>query len=381
MVIHKLKVILLHSTKCGGMSIRSSVLDHVGKSNVKLHKGDQKHLPLRSILKKEEISDIENWVVIILARNPFDRAVSEVRYQLKTQNLKNDLNYTTVSKAIESGAWLRNKWNWHGCSLAKMYRGSQEAKVVHIVRLEDIEEDWARVSRDVFGVELPLKHENRSKATLPQDLSQEAIERILSRWGRDFELFGYSDDPRVANRGFGSYGLDKVFKEVGGKIKGPRPNNFPESLVYDIIRSRRGYKVDDGLFMGTISDNIDLVSNWSPRWIVSVLDTIADVSDDDATAISALVFSSMLAVEKCQRAGFPVNGPLKLPCFDASGKGDFLKWLIERLARRLPDPNTRELGASLIQKLAAIGGTGFNLYEKRTKSYPLGRLLKRLKKI
>ena len=120
-----------------------------------------------------------------IARNPFDRVLSEYRYRAQKRHLE-------FEEFVEQLA--RPEGDRHMIPAADYVLDRSGAMIVDKgIRFESLSRDFAALSREVFGAESELPHVNRAEAHVPADaLSPQAKSVIYRRYERDFDLFRYS---------------------------------------------------------------------------------------------------------------------------------------------------------------------------------------------
>lgn len=206
MICPKNKIAFIHIPKCAGSSV-SSVLftleGYVGTRNLfKMDeaqleryfvgtKDDNQHATQQEIEEKIEETggNPSEWRFFTVVRDPFERAKSEVKYQLATQkSLKGAENYTSLSKAIVSGAVWQNAWKNHGRNSSSFLNGKQK---VEVLKLESIDRDFKNLLERWLNKEIALPVLNKSKEGMKGELSENARLAIIQAWGSDFEMFGY----------------------------------------------------------------------------------------------------------------------------------------------------------------------------------------------
>jgi hypothetical protein len=72
---HKHKFILLHAGKCAGTSIRNSLDNIIDEQKIKMPKNHPNLSECQEIISKTNRSP-EEYIVVGMVRNPFDRMVS-----------------------------------------------------------------------------------------------------------------------------------------------------------------------------------------------------------------------------------------------------------------------------------------------------------------
>jgi hypothetical protein len=119
-----------------------------------------------------------------IARNPFDRVLSEYRYRAQKHplELQEFLDFLT-----------RPRHDRHIIPAASyVLDGSGKLMVDRVIRFESISHDFSMLSKAIFGAEIDLPHVNRTSfqgAVRP--LSEDEKTLIYRHYECDFDLFRY----------------------------------------------------------------------------------------------------------------------------------------------------------------------------------------------
>src|SRR5437016_1472353 len=117
-------------------------------------------------------------------RNPYDRMFSEYRYRAHKRK-------TTFEEFIAAVTNARS--DRHLVPQTKfLYDGMRNLIVDQIIRFENLEAEFAEISKRLFGRAVPLPHANKSIAAAAPPLTEELRRSIYKRYECDFDFFQYS---------------------------------------------------------------------------------------------------------------------------------------------------------------------------------------------
>jgi hypothetical protein len=188
--------IFLHPSKTGGTSLEVALMkralglpaeDKLDNKAVRLFdiwdRRSKQHWPLDKILKVYPF--LVRWKKFATIRHPYDRVISEFKYQIRgNRNYNVPGSYwdaCDINGALTSGALWKAAWAWHGMPQVKYLSDD-----VEIIRYENFRKDVERVT----GLK-ELPHLMKSPDGLSFELSDEAKDCIQSRFSDDFETLGY----------------------------------------------------------------------------------------------------------------------------------------------------------------------------------------------
>ena len=194
MICHNRKILYLHPSKTAGTSIEFELLRGEGLEPTNLSgaqkqvwsiwTGDSRqHWPYWNML--DNFPFLREWDSVCSIRHPYERAVSEFRYQLivNKKTRKSEAHKARdVNSAIKNGSIWKFAWAWHGQPQIN-YIGPH----TKIIRFETLHEDVERV----FGFRL-TSHRLPTPDLIIPELNNESKELIQQKWPNDFEPLGYT---------------------------------------------------------------------------------------------------------------------------------------------------------------------------------------------
>ena len=134
--------------------------------------------------------DVKLFAVV---RNPYTKIVSAYKYNRGKHSSKKDLN-DWIEKYVGSYHIGNNKHFNSNHILEQNAFTHGKRKVDHILRFENLDEDFSRLMKQYDIKNLDLLHYNKSKSNINvsiHDLNQKSIELINKVYKKDFELFNY----------------------------------------------------------------------------------------------------------------------------------------------------------------------------------------------
>ena len=197
MIAHSFLLLYLHPSKTGGTSIESGLLEHelgevVEWSDVQFYRSHMygvwetdgmTHWDYAKLVG--EFPFLSDWDSFMTTRNPYDRIISEWRYQQdgnRTDTTKFH-TYDDINGAIKSGAMQETQYKFHWWPQHN-YVGPN----TRIVPIEDINETW-----EEMGFK-PLTPLNISTKKSNYVLDDDSVEIIYKRFEQDFKDFGYDPE-------------------------------------------------------------------------------------------------------------------------------------------------------------------------------------------
>ena len=177
----------IHITKCAGTSIEKAGHQN-GLLWGKFHKEyGFWHKTLLNVNK--EIINKYDWFMVV--RNPYDRILSE--YYCKWGGIgKTQIIHTK----IEMNKYLIDKINKRDISgkhYTEQYRYLYPNKKIHILKFENLDEDFNNLMNLYNIKNIILKNDNKSsdKTFSINDFSKELIVLINNVYKKDFKIFNY----------------------------------------------------------------------------------------------------------------------------------------------------------------------------------------------
>ncbi len=176
------KVILLHTTKTGGTSIRR---------NFKLKDFGRKHSPVSQIeeMEKRTIDDFikDGFKVVLTVRNPYERIISMYNHFGKNR-------FKTIDEFIESlkkDSPKKSKNRRRNLLAPQSEYFHKEAFIIKHENYDKLVKEFFE-SED-YGVEVngPIRNVNKSRVIFNGELSKEQKEKVYSFYKEDFLKFKY----------------------------------------------------------------------------------------------------------------------------------------------------------------------------------------------
>lgn len=206
-----LPFIFIHIPKCAGTSIELALMrtclgvqnwKELGPHRAAVHclpQSGRQHNKLRWFSKHG--FPIERYFKFALVRNPWHRAISQIRYLKKntgTQLFKGDTLKQNVEILCNTTRWI---WGQDlGAQQCDYLRGANgDLEMDFIGRFESLHQDFNTICVRL-GIQTPeLPHIFRSEVAnrYANDLDRESIELIRRKYADDVRLFGYDYD--IAN--------------------------------------------------------------------------------------------------------------------------------------------------------------------------------------
>ena len=195
MLAHSKQILYLHPSKTGGTSVENCLLNH--ELNTKdpdslsrdqfifyglCYHRDMMHWNYHRLVN--ELPFLKGWFSFATIRHPYDRVISEWKYQMKGNRKGTSKFHKTgdINGALKNGAIKRHKYEYHWMPQAA-YIGPD----TKILKLENIEEDWRNLDLGIGD----LEHLNASNASRSYELSDESKQIIQDAFPNDFEELGY----------------------------------------------------------------------------------------------------------------------------------------------------------------------------------------------
>jgi len=198
-----LKVAYLPVPKAANTAIRSALMRSVGRPEVLaqgVHKSTKALLaPAARFFETPK----DDWFIFTVVRNPTERTWSawknklidpdEIFRPLQRMGIRDRLSFEDFL-AVCAG-WPTWALNDHFMPQARFLAPALERPGLHVFRVEDLAEDWARVRREMADRGAPedctLGHENASKAKVTKEVSGRARDLLNQLYGTDYDRFGY----------------------------------------------------------------------------------------------------------------------------------------------------------------------------------------------
>lgn len=195
-IFYKNRCIFVHIPKAAGVSVSVSLL---GKPIAHLTA-----LDYQALYGKKEFSECFKFSFV---RNPFSRLISSYEYVQSGGHGPKDEKIVSIVKPYKSlGDFLMNYLNPARAKALRYFRpqhffvcdSDDHIMVDYLGRFENLEKDYEYV-REKTSVGEPLKKLN---ITVSKKLSvkeyyfnEKVLQKVISIYKKDFELFGYSMDP------------------------------------------------------------------------------------------------------------------------------------------------------------------------------------------
>ena len=211
MINHKEKFIYVHIPKTGGHSIDKYFMSRNLVDDKLWHCTARQ---LHDHLGADKWSEYTSFTVV---RNPWDRMVSEFCWQSgtgdkqiatpwgnKTATFKEFLlmvkdsptDHHNLNQVCQFDTWYRRQEVKDGhlnTQASFVLSPSGEKLVQHIIRLEQLSEEFLQILSKLNLPIEPLPHLNKSSRTKYQDYyDQESIDIVATRFKDDIELFNYN---------------------------------------------------------------------------------------------------------------------------------------------------------------------------------------------
>jgi len=193
---HSRQLLYLHPTKTGGTSIEVGLLelelkqrpcpeiDSFRSHMYSVSGADSSHHWTYKELV-EEFPFLSSWESFMTTRNPYERVISEWRYQQSGNRAENTHYhlYDDINGAIKNGAVRDSSFQYHWTPQYE-YVGPNTS----IIPMEKIDEEWEKMG---FS---PISSLNVSKDKKEYKLDDDSLEIIYKDFERDFECFNYSSE-------------------------------------------------------------------------------------------------------------------------------------------------------------------------------------------
>jgi hypothetical protein len=152
----------------------------------------------------EELGLLDGREVFTVVRNPYDRALSEIIYLLRT-----DVKAAAIFRGPTWADDLKAYAAYDGmlghdlraCQVDWLTDRSGNMRCDRIMRFESLAVDWRKLCEDWGIGELALPHVYNIGRKVPwwEYYDQEAAERIARKYSRDFEVLGYDTSLPVSD--------------------------------------------------------------------------------------------------------------------------------------------------------------------------------------
>ena len=179
LISHKHKFILLHAGKCAGCSVRLCLNNIIEENQVKISKGHPTLSELQEIIAMSN-HDPEEYMIVSMVRNPFDRMLSWYYHALyKSKTFAGSFEDFCKIRLINPSE-----------NLIPPYK-----KCDHIIRYEYLQEDFDHFLKHIGLPAHKLPHANKN-AGKPKDhyrvLHTKKTKEITSHYFASvIEMFGY----------------------------------------------------------------------------------------------------------------------------------------------------------------------------------------------
>lgn len=202
-ISHKHKFVFMHNPKVAGSAIRK-VLEHLHDDDMNYwHQGfvpeldrvvDLAHLTWREIIALRP--EVEEYDVMVVVRNPYDRFVSAVQECVR----QHSLYFKNIDDWVEEHTDETNfRWNWKYIHMCPQHYFVPTTGKTWMLKHEALGEEWASfqaqmVEKNVAIADLPQGV--RVRPDVPgtlrsKDLSDFATSIINTVYHQDFRMLGY----------------------------------------------------------------------------------------------------------------------------------------------------------------------------------------------
>lgn len=203
MLIRDLGLIYLHPTKTAGTSIEYAFLEYIHNKPIteKQLTPEQKQLyncyhcsnqhDTWTIINDKFKNTIDQYKVVVSVRHPYNRVISEFRYQLSYMRpeqiaILDGFKDNDINIAIANNNLWNNCRKYHNTPLSEYY-----VENVFVLRYESLNDDYVNF-QNWLNVKLPpLKHLNKSKGKNNIVLNDHSKHIVYNMFKNDFELFNY----------------------------------------------------------------------------------------------------------------------------------------------------------------------------------------------
>jgi hypothetical protein len=191
----------------------------------------------------ERLGFLNGRTVFSVVRNPYDRALSELIYLLRTDpEAPAIFQGPTWADDLKTLARLDDTrvHDLGACQMDWLLDAEGNFRCDHFLRFENLGEDWERLCGVLELDNAPLPHINRTRRSVPwwEYYDNEAAELIRARYARDFEVFEYPEF-------FPETSKEEILKRVLWIGRG----DAPESVIRHSLHAPKGrMEFPDGSF-------------------------------------------------------------------------------------------------------------------------------------
>jgi len=203
MISYKYKFIFIHIPKTGGNSIEDSLFSQKSKTKKNLwgrnnsnkyHGGALQHLMALHILKEVGEDIFSNYFKFSFVRNPWDKLVSQFKYNEKRFDLRKILE---IDKDVKFHEYLiklnnaRNHVQWDH-QYKFLYDDNGIPLVDFVGRFERLQDDFDIICEKIGIPSQQLPHKNKTKHRhYTEYYDDETREIVAQKYAKDIEYFGY----------------------------------------------------------------------------------------------------------------------------------------------------------------------------------------------
>ena len=147
----------------------------------------------------EDLGQLDGRHVFSVVRNPYDRALSQLIYLLRTdERAKQVFRGPTWADDLKVYAEYRGVMGHDltACQVDWLTDRSGRMRSDRLLRFENLNEDWKKLCADLGMEDKELPHLNSTRRNVPwwEFYDEKAAAGIARKYARDFELLGYETE-------------------------------------------------------------------------------------------------------------------------------------------------------------------------------------------
>ena len=201
MINHKHKFIFIHIPKTGGTSIEDALFSRKTRTKKNLwgepnkyQDGGLQHLIATHILNEVGEDIFSNYFKFSFVRNPWDKLVSQFKYNRNRSDLREIIGVDKETKFHEYLIKLnstRNHVQWD-CQHKFLYDDNGKLLVDFIGRFENFQQDFTTICDKIGIPKQNLPHKNKTKREhYTKYYDDETKQIVAEKYAKDIEYFGY----------------------------------------------------------------------------------------------------------------------------------------------------------------------------------------------